>query len=347
MKARDRERAPPDLARKIELLRNPALYPGNAAQVTTVETHMSWVFLTGRDAYKMKKPVRYDYLNYATLAARKASCEEEVRLNRHLAPGVYRGIVPLTLDAAGNASLDGRGEIVEWLVSMRRLPADRMLDYLIRHGPVAPAELHAVAQRLADFYRDARPVRLRGREYRLRIERQVLLNHDVLADARHDLPPDLIAGIFHAQRTFLRDAPEALEQRARDRRIVEGHGDLRPEHICLESPPVIFDRLEFSRAFRVVDPADELAFLAMECERLGAPEVEREFTDAYERTSGDRPPFALVHFYKSHRACVRARLALLHTQELPRHAWTKWLALTTDYLRLASAHARHFQALTV
>lgn len=347
MKALAREGAGPDLARKIELLRNPAIYPGNAAQVETVETHMSWVFLTERDAYKMKKPVRYDYLDYSTLAARRASCEEEVRLNQRLAPGVYRGVVPLTLDAAGNASLAGRGEVVEWLVSMRRLPADRMLDYLIRHGPVAAAELHATAQRLAEFYRDALPVHLQGREYRVRIERQVLANHDVLANPRHELPRALIAEVFDGQQTFLRDTPQLLEQRARDRRIVEGHGDLRPEHVCLESPPVIFDRLEFNRTFRIVDPADELAFLAMECERLGAPELERQFTDAYDRTSGDRPPLALVHFYKSHRACVRARLAVLHTLELPRPAWTRWLALTADYLRLANVHTRHFQSLTV
>jgi aminoglycoside phosphotransferase family enzyme len=121
-------------------------------------------------------------------------------------------------------------------------------------------------------------------------------------------------------------------------RVVEGHGDLRPEHVCLLEPPVVFDRLEFNREFRLVDAADELASLAMECERLGAPIVGVELFEHYRDATGDRPPDGLRNFYAAYRACLRARLAILHTRELPASAWPRWQALATGYLRLARRH---------
>ena len=133
-----------------------------------------------------------------------------------------------------------------------------------------------------------------------------------------------------------------MERRAIDGRIVEGHGDLRPEHVCVESPPVIFDRLEFSRAFRLIDPADELAFLAMECERLGAPQVETELFGAYRRVTGDYPPPSLVYFYKVQRACLRARLAIWHLHDLPKSVWPRWRAVAEEYLRLAESYIGKF-----
>ena len=96
-----------------------------------IETHMSWVYLTDRHAYKLKKPVRYDYLDFSTLEARRQNCEDEIRLNRRLAPDVYLAAIPLTVDAEGGLRLDGTGAVVDWLVKMRRLPADQMMDRAI------------------------------------------------------------------------------------------------------------------------------------------------------------------------------------------------------------------------
>jgi len=148
--------------------------------------------------------------------------------------------------------------------------------------------------------------------------------------------------VHQAQRQFLLRAPQLLEQRATDGRIIEGHGDLRPEHVCVESLPVIFDRLEFNRAFRLIDPADELAFLAMECERLGSTRVEPELLGAYRRFTGDYPPPQLVWFYKAHRACLRARLAIWHVHDLAPDAWPRWRAVAEEYLRLAEGYCGKF-----
>src|SRR3989338_3277770 len=110
-----------DQEAKVAFLRQPQAYPEKPARIETIETHMSWVFLTPQHAYKLKKPVRYDYLDFSTVAARKKNCEEERRLNQRLAPGVYLNVIPLTLDSDGAMRLGEPGEILDWLVMMRRL----------------------------------------------------------------------------------------------------------------------------------------------------------------------------------------------------------------------------------
>jgi aminoglycoside phosphotransferase family enzyme len=160
------------------------------------------------------------------------------------------------------------------------------------------------------------------------------LNREVLAAPRYRLPAAAVARVHDALLA-------TLDERAFlfDRRIVEGHGDLRPEHVCLEDArPVIFDRLEFSRRLREVDPADELAFLAMECERLGEPRVGPILFDRYRAATGDAVPAPLRRFYMAHRACIRARLAALHVLELEPSAWPRWLEKAAGYLSLAQAY---------
>jgi aminoglycoside phosphotransferase family enzyme len=331
-----------DQETKVELLRLPQTYPEKPASVEVVETHMSWVFLTPHHAFKLKKPVRYEYLDFSTLTARKKSCEEEMRLNQHLAPDVYRGVVALTLNARGEMRIEGQGEVVDWLVKMRRLPAERMLDYLIRHQALEPVELHTVAERLAYFYRERIPQKISGQAYRTQYERNIRMNHEALADSHYELPAALVEAVHGAQWNFLRSAAELFDRRAAEGRIIEGHGDLRPEHICVESPPVIFDCLEFNRSFRILDAADELAFLSMECERLDAPQVEQELFQAYRRITGDHPPPSIVQFYKAQRACLRARLAIWHLRDLEKSVWPRWRSVAGEYLRLAERYGGKF-----
>lgn len=342
MKLMSRQDTVPDQKARIAFLRQPRAYPEKPAHVETIETHMSWVFLTPRHAFKLKKPVHYDYLDFSTVAARKMNCEEELRLNQRLAPNVYLDVVPLALDSDGEMRLDGQGEILDWLVMMRRLPAERMLDYLIRKRVLEPMDTHAVAEVLARFYRESAALEISGEEYRRQYEHKVQINHDALSDPAYGLSAALVTAVHETQIEFLHAAPELFERRAADGRIIEGHGDLRPEHVCVESLPVIFDRLEFNRSFRLIDPADELAFLAMECERLGAPQVEPELFGAYRRFTGDYPPPQLVYFYKAYRTCLRARLAIWHVHDLSQSAWPRWRGVAGEYLRLAESYSGKF-----
>lgn len=327
---------------KVALLREPATYAG-AREVETVETHMSWVFLTERDAYKLKKPVRYDFLDFTTTAARERNAREEVRLNRRLSDGVYLGVRRLTRSADGRLAIEGRGETVDWLVHMRRLPRDRMLDALIRGGRLVPGDVRPVADKLAAFYAQAPTVDTDPETYRARLRASLHGHRAALLDPAWGLEPGLVrAGLDEAERLLDRE-PALFGGRAG--RIVEGHGDLRPEHVCLESPPIVFDCLEFNREFRLVDPADELAALGMECERLGAAFVGDELLFAYQQRTGDGPPPELIDFYRTGRAGLRAKLAIWHLREVEKSAWGHWQALARSYLRLASRYGTRLAAM--
>ncbi|HET6520428.1 MAG TPA: hypothetical protein VFG47_11530 [Geminicoccaceae bacterium] len=334
------------LTDKVAFLSRPDAYPERPRRVEPVETHMSWVFLTDRHAYKLKKPVRYDFLDFSTLEARRRDCADEVRLNRRLAPGVYLGTVPLTADAAGRLHLGGAGLPVEWLVRMRRLPAERTLDRVLRNGTADPDELRAVLMRLCRFYAAAPPVALAPADYRRRFEDDVRANLRELTRPDYGGPPrqrEAPSRVAAAQLDFLARRGDLLEARAREGRIVEAHGDLRPEHVYLLDPePVIVDCLEFNRDFRLLDPADELAYLAVECDRLGAPEVGRLAFEIYRGVTGDAPPEALVAFYRSCRACLRAKIALWHLDEPPVRTPERWLGMAGDYLALAEQYVRGF-----
>lgn len=328
-----------DQATKIALLQQAQTYPEYPGRIDIVETHMSWVFLTKYYAYKLKKPVRYDFLDFSTLGARKQDCADEVRLNRRLAADVYLGMVPLVVDAAGRARLEAKGEVIDWLVKMRRLPADRMLDYKILQQSLTHSDIHRLARMLAAFYQGCAAVDIGADEYRARFEHSVRVNFAELKKVPYGLPDILVHEVHQAQLKLLQSDAELFDQRVSQGKIIEGHGDLRPEHVCLEEVPVIFDCLEFNRQFRIVDMADELASLSMECELIGAPEVGNELFLVYESATKDRPARRLIHFYKSYRACVRARLAILHTQELKPSLWPKWRDRAVQYLLLARGYA--------
>jgi aminoglycoside phosphotransferase family enzyme len=324
---------------KVEALKQTETYPERPARIETIETHMSWVFLTDLHAYKLKKPVRYEFLDFSTIAARRHDCEEEVRLNRRLAPDVYLDVVPLTALPDGGMRIGGEGVAVDWLVKMRRLLADRTLQEAIRSGTWTEDGVRRVAALLSHFYVGARRIEVGFAEYRERFARDIRGNLAELEMLAHRLPAEQVQRVHAAQLDFLERRKDLFDTRVRERRIVEAHGDLRPEHVHLGPEPLITDCLEFNLQFRTLDPADELAFLAMECDRLGAPSIALLLFETYQEIASDRPPETLVQFYKGVRACLRAKLALWHLREPVVREPQKWRALAADYLRLADDYA--------
>jgi aminoglycoside phosphotransferase family enzyme len=323
---------------KISFLRQPAIYPDKPKRVEVIETHMSWVFLTDSFVYKLKKPVRYEFLDFSTLEDRQKDCEWEVSLNRRLAGHIYLGTVPLTLQRNGELQLDGEGQLEDWLVQMRRLPADRMLDAAIRKGTVSAEDVRKVSQVLTDFYRHSLPLLISPVEYRRLFEQDIQGNLVELSDARYALHKAQVERLTVAQRQFLAKQGRLLEQRARDGRIIDAHGDLRPQHICLIDPPVIIDCLEFNREFRILDPVDELAYLTMECERLGASHIGEQILNYYSETAGDVCSTELIEFYKAFRACLRAKIAVWHIADHQVQDHQRWLRLAQTYLDLAERY---------
>ena len=327
------------LAVKLAFLLQPGSYPEPTHKVTAIETHMSWVFLTDDFAYKLKKPIRLPFLDFTSLARRKYFCDEEIRLNWRLAAKVYIAVVPLTFAADNLLSLAGSGCAVDWLVKMRRLAAERMLDHAIKHGRVTREELDRLASHLCAFYRAAVPIALSPDQYRARFEVDVLANLKELASFGDALPQHQVERAHAQQLDFLGTAAQLLEYRASHRHIIEAHGDLRPEHVFLGPDPQVIDCLEFSLEFRTLDPADELSFFAMECEMLGAPAVGEHVLARYREITGDEPPPRLLDFYRCYRASLRAKIAIWHVRDPKSRDPARWPPLARRYLDLACLYA--------
>ncbi len=327
--------AEPDIARKVAFLARVEAYPELPRRVEVRETHMSWVFLTDERAYKLKKPIRRDYLDFSTVESRRLNCHEELRLNRRLAAPVYRSVLPLLLHADGQLGLSGLGDAVDWLIVMNRLPERAALDRRLRRGLVGPEEIERILLTLAPFYRDAEKAATGEADYCRRFSDAVAANSDKLLAPRFDLPADQVRRIAAELRNFLDRRGGLLAARANAGKIVEAHGDLRPEHIFLVPEPMIIDCLEFNRGMRLLDPAEELAYLAMECSALDADWVGGKLFFHYARLTGDEPPEQLIRFYRASRALLRARLSAEHLETPAIQEPAKWRAKARAYLTLA------------
>lgn len=283
----------------VGFLRQPENYPERPSRVELIETHFAWVFLTDLHAYKLKKPLRTAFLDYRTTAARRRGCRDELVLNRRLAPTVYLDVMPIVRNYDGALSLGERAgsKVVDWVVKMRRLPAGRMLDRAIADGSVCKSDLTAVASMLIRFFDGA-------------------------------MRQPLEAGRYLSKNRELVGTRSAA--------LIEGHGDLRPEHIYLGSAsdaPCVIDCLEFDSKLRWLDPAEEMAFLALECDKLGASEVARTLVSEYRWATLLPPAPTLIDFYMSQGALTRAKLAAWHVRDpefAPRAA--EWRARALSYL---------------
>jgi aminoglycoside phosphotransferase family enzyme len=331
--------ADPAIEDKVAFLQRPGTHGTAPGTVEVIETHMSWVFLAGNLVYKLKKPVRYEFLDFSTPEARRRDCEEEVRLNRRLAPDVYLDVVPLVITPGAALQLGGDGRPLDWLVKMRRLPRQLMLDQAIQAGTATVRDVRRCILALAAFYRDCTPVVMDAPQYRRRFIDGVQSTRRSLEAPEYGLHADALREMSSTQLAFLEQNAPLFDRRVNERRIVEGHGDLRPEHVCLTEPPLFIDCLEFNREWRLVDPADELAYLALECEHAGAAVIGEAAFSAYCEGMGDLPPESLVRFYKSYRAGIRAKLSAWHLRDhLGADDRRKWQDRAHRYLELASRY---------
>lgn len=275
-------------------LRRPEAYAPRPPHVQVHETHASLVFLAGDRAFKVKKPVRYAFLDYSTLERRKRYCDEEVRLNRRLAPSVYLGVAPITADGR----VRGKGETVEYAVEMVRLPHDRMLDEMLRREAVAVADVERVADAVAGFH--------------ARAERHPSQPIDHLQSNLDDAAPFLPAAWLARLRADHERLRAELGPLVARRQAVDGHGDLHASNICLrDDEVVIYDCIEFEPRFRIEDAAAEIAFLAMDLERHGAWDLSRAFVRRYVERTGDVDAERLLPLFKPYRACVRGLVTSL------------------------------------
>ena len=333
-------RSEPSLEEKVAHLSCAESYVEGATDVEIVETHMSYVFLTDTYAYKMKKPVRYRFLDLASPDARRRNCEEALRLNDRLAEGVCLGVVPLSI-CADALKIDDATHPVDWLLKMRRLPKQLMLDRAIDQSRVTRQDVVRFTRALASFYARADRVSCDAGSYRAGLKDTVVQSHRALSSPAFGFDEHMLDALKNRLIRYLQRAAPLLDKRVHDSMIVEGHGNLRPEHICLAPEPVFIDCVESDVALRTVDPADELGYLAMECEFLGADLIPAAIFATYRACTGDAVDPTLVAFYQGQRALFRARIAAAHLEDpLPDHERVRWLSGAHSYLRLAEQYCQ-------
>lgn len=327
--------SPPTFAEVEAFLASGAPWPVQA-RPDRIETHSSLVFLTRDRAWKLKKPVRLIHVDQTPLAARERFCREEVRLNRQLSGNLYRGVRRLVQTADGALELGGEGRTVDWLIEMGRLPAAEMLDRRLANGPrPTTEEIAAVINVLARFYRDRDRLVDSGEVFLTRLlqDSQVAVNH------LREMAPTAGLRVMDAVLDFARPAISRSRNEILDRAkaglLVDGHGDLRAEHVCLIQPPVIFDRLETEAELRIVDPYFELGALGIECGLFGEDWIGPQLCSGLDPAFPPPSP-RLMATYGIVACMTRARFAIDHFRDDGLQDPWKWRDRVEDYLRAAA-----------
>lgn len=302
----------------VAALQQASDWPEDEKPIEMKQTHISVLLLSRNYVVKLKKPVDFGFLDYTTLDKRARAVEAEVRLNRRLCRDVYIGYGNV-IDTDGQISFSGRqGTIVDHCVWMKRLPDDRMLDQLVAHHTVTEAMIDRIAARLSGFHRTAQ----RSPE---------VAKWGSLDEIRHNWDENFAQTEAFVGRTikaadyetirawvrqWLETKADLFQHRMQTGHIVDGHGDVRCESVCVTDNEIyIYDCIEFNDRFRCDDVANEVAFLAMDLDARGRPDLGYYFTEAYERRIGDNDLFTLLPFYRCYRAYVRGKVLSFELNE--------------------------------
>ena len=303
------EQHPASLA---ESLRDPACYPHPCGEVKVIETHISWVFLAGSYAYKVKKPVKLDFLDFSTLEARRFYCEEEIRLNRRTAPGLYVELVPI-VGTVSRPAVGGAGPPIDYAVRMRRFAQEDLLSRRADAGVLEPAAIDDMAASVARLHMNAGAVRQGLYGTPMLVRAQALDNFATL----ERLDPTLVDP--HLERwTRLEQAALAntLAARRREGFVREGHGDLHLGNVVMfAGRPVAFDCIEFDSQLRIIDVMSDVAFACMDLHSRGQPRLAARFLNAWLEHTGDYAGLRVLRFYEVYRAMVRAKVAAIRSRQ--------------------------------
>jgi len=298
-------------------LKDPRCYPHAVGRVKLIETHISWVYLAGNYAYKLKKPVNLGFLDFSTLRARRHYCAEELRLNRRTAADLYLEVVPVG-GTANAPRIGAGGPAIDYALKMRRFPQEAMADRLAARGELGPAQIDAMAAVIAGFHAaiPAAPARSAFGSAR-GVAALALRNFDAIQALVSD-PEDRerLETLRAWTRSEAARSREAFSARRRGGCVRECHGDLHLRNIVfLDGRPVPFDCIEFSAELRWIDVMSEVAFLAMDLldHRLDA--AAWRLLNAYLEATGDYAGLSVLRFYLVYRAMVRAKIACIRAQQ--------------------------------
>lgn len=329
----------------IETMKKPDFYSHHPAKIEVIETHISYVFIAGDFVYKVKKPVKFDFLDFTTLEKRKFYCEEEVRLNRRLAPDTYLDVVTISLDGRGNVKLGQGVEVIDYAVLMKKLPADRMLKTLFYQGLADEKTMDNLAKKIAVFHQDALTgghIDEMGNIENIRHNSEENFS-ETLDYINITIPEYQYKLIKDYMERFLAKNKALFEKRVTDHKIRDCHGDLHLDHICIVDEIIIFDCIEFNERFRYGDIAEDVAFLTMDIDFNGYNKYADAFINSYIRFSGDTDLTALLNFYRCHYAYVRGKVTSfrLDEEKLQENERAQIIETAIKYFDLAYTYATH------
>jgi aminoglycoside phosphotransferase family enzyme len=325
----------------VEALLKPQAYPHKPQKIELVQTQMSFVFLAGEYVYKVKKPVNLGYLDYTTLEKRQYFCGQEVQLNKRLCSDVYLSVVSV-VEEEGGFRMEGQGKAIEYAVKMRQLPQDRMMDVLLPRGQVTLQMVARVAEKLADFHKKAETnqeiaafggldiVRHNCDENFAQTEKYIGLT---ISRAKYER-------IKGCTDDFIKSNTGLFEERVREGRVRDCHGDLHAAHVCFTDHICIYDCIEFNDRFRYCDVASEIAFLAMDLDRYQQGGLSRHLVDTYVGLSQDEELLKLLNFYKCYRAYVRGKVESFKLDDplISQNEKAKALESARSYFQLAESY---------
>ncbi|MFQ6027006.1 MAG: hypothetical protein ACE5Q6_05890, partial [Dehalococcoidia bacterium] len=326
----------------VEALLRPEAYPEPVSQVELVETHISYLFLTGDHVYKVKKPVDFGFLDFTTLEKRLYYCKHEVEVNRRISPEVYQGVVEIR-EQEGRYRVEGPGATVEYAVKMRQLPRDRALSVLLGQNLVSEEDIQQLAVKIAEFHHNAETGPDIVAEGGLEALRQNVTEN--FQQTRKYVGLTLSQRMFDDlqaySRAYLQRREGLFRERAKQGSVRDCHGDLHTAQIFLDGGFSILDSIEFNHRFRYCDVASDLAFLAMDLDHYGHPELSETLVRAYVAESGDEELLQLLPFYKLYRAYVRGKVTsfrLDSPEELPASEREEIAAAARSYFDLAYSY---------
>jgi aminoglycoside phosphotransferase family enzyme/predicted kinase len=296
---------------------DPAVYDHPVDHVELIETHISWVLLTGQYAYKVKKPVNFGFLDFSTLELRRECCEQELRLNRRLAPDIYLEVVAITL-TPDKPVINGDGEVIEYAVRMSQFPQSAQFDNMLAAGTLNVDHIDALAHMVAEFHQSIQvadaSMDFGNSEsvYGPVEENFIQINQHMDTHAYTDALTQLQQW---SQSEFDRLKP-VFVQRKQAGFIRECHGDMHLRNlIWLDGAPRAFDCIEFNPQLRWIDVISEVAFLMMDLQDRQQPRLANRFINSYLEATGDYAGLALLSYYLCYRAMVRAKVDALRLEQ--------------------------------
>lgn len=327
----------------IAKLQDASIYDHEVGEVSVIETHISWVVLTGSYAYKIKKPIKFSFVDCSTLEKREFYCKEEMRLNSRLAPNLYIGVVAIT-GSHENPSFDQSGDAIEYAVKMRQFPQSSLLSYLSVHNQLSQKNIDDMAREISDFH--------------LRIDRvpsNTVLGspediHHWVTDNFEQIESNLTDKKSYSTLKIIKTWSEneyqkkynQLQKRRDSKFIRECHGDMHLDNMVLiEDKVTIFDGIDFNEHLRWIDVFSEIAFITMDLRNRGHPEYASRFLNIYLQYTGDYQGLSILKYYLVYRAVVRAKVALLRIaqkslsaieQEATQQEFNSYLSLASQYI---------------